>query len=60
MNIEKAYERLKHYHHMYGGVYVYTEYEKDLDLILEFVGEKLKTSEEQFDCAWGNPEGESE
>ena len=58
MNIEQAYERFKHYHETHGGVYVYKEYENDLNVILEFVGEKLRTPAEQFDCAWGNPEGE--
>ena len=60
MNIEKAYKRFKHYHDMYGSVYVYVDYESDLKEILDFVGEKLQTPKEQFDCTWGNPEGEDE
>ena len=60
MDIVEAYKRFKFYHELHGNIYVYPNYSKDLETILNFVGERIKSPEEMFDCAWGNPEGESE
>lgn len=47
--LNESYRRFKHYKDTFGGVYIYPEYQKDLDTILQFVSEELEGLEIPFE-----------
>lgn len=46
--LNEAYRRLKHYTEAFGGIYIYPEYQKDLQIIMQFVGQELTGLEDML------------
>lgn len=60
MEFYDRYRRFKHYHNTHGGVYIYPEYDEDLEAILEYISDDLMGFDGVYDCSWQPVEGEDD